>query len=189
MSAAQARTLAAAMILALFAPACHRAKSQLPPPPSSPWVIPLQQPAKNPEEARPVPPEIPPQTLDIQPPPLEPLQVPPPPHRRPRPSAPAAETPPAPAPQPPPLPQLEQILTQQQQKAYNEEIDRNIARARQTLVALAGHRLNEEQRTYLERIRAFLAQAEEARKSDLFRARNLAERASLLADDLLRSVE
>jgi hypothetical protein len=87
------------------------------------------------------------------------------------------------------LPQLEQILTPQQQKAYNEEIDRNIARARQTLAALAGHRLNEEQRTYLERIRAFLAQAEDARKSDLFRARNLAERASLLADDLLRSVQ
>jgi hypothetical protein len=86
------------------------------------------------------------------------------------------------------LPQLEQILTQQQQRAYNEEIDRNIVRTQRTLSALAGHRLNEEQRTYLERIRAFLAQAEEARKSDLFRARNLAERATLLADDLLRSV-
>jgi hypothetical protein len=133
-----------------------------------------------------VPPDIPPQTLDIQPPPLEPLKVAPPPRRRPRPPAPAVET--APAPQPPPLPQLEQILTQQQQRAYNEEIDRNIVRTQRTLSALAGHRLNEEQRTYLERIRAFLAQAEEARKSDLFRARNLAERATLLADDLLRSV-
>jgi outer membrane biosynthesis protein TonB len=138
-------------------------------------------------ESQPAPPDIPPQTLDVQPPPIEPLPVPPPPRRRPKP-APAAETPPAPAPQPPPLPQLEQILTPQQQKAYNDEIDRNIASAQRTLAALAGHRLNEEQRTYLERIRAFLAQAEAARKTDLFRARSLAERASLLADDLLRSV-
>jgi len=187
MSGAKACPLAAAMMLALFSPACHRSKPQPPPAPPPPLVNPAPPPARNPEEARPVPPEIPPQTLGVQPPLLEPLQVPPPPRRRPRPSAPAAETPPAPP--PPPLPQLEQILTQQQQKAYNDEIDRNIARARQTLAALAGHRLNEEQRTYLERIRAFLAQAEEARKSDLFRARNLAERASLLADDLLRSVQ
>ena len=86
-------------------------------------------------------------------------------------------------------PQLEQILTPQQQKAYNEEIDRNISRAQRTLAALGDRSLNSEQQTYLERIRAFLKQAENARKSDLFRARNLAERASLLAADLLRSVQ
>lgn len=189
MSGAKAFPLAALTILALFAPACHRAaKPQLPPPPPAPAptaVQPAPPPAKTPE-SQPAPPDIPPRTLDVQPPPLEPLPVPPPPRRRPKSSAPAVE--PAPAPQPPPLPQLEQILTPQQQKAYNDEIDRNIASAQRTLAALAGHRLNEEQRTYLERIRAFLAQAEAARKTDLFRARNLAERASLLADDLLRSV-
>jgi hypothetical protein len=84
---------------------------------------------------------------------------------------------------------LEQILTPQQQKAYNDEIDRNVSRAQRTLAALGGRRLNGEQQTYLERIRAFLKQADEARKTDLFRAKNLAERASLLADDLLRSVQ
>ncbi|HOL71195.1 MAG TPA: hypothetical protein PLA43_18115 [Bryobacteraceae bacterium] len=105
------------------------------------------------------------------------------------------ETAEAPAAQPEPaaplaqVPQLEQILTPEQQQAYNDEIDRNIMRAQRTVAALDGRRLSGEQRTYLDRIRTFLQQASEARKSDLFRARNLAERASLLAEDLAKSLQ
>jgi hypothetical protein len=87
------------------------------------------------------------------------------------------------------VPQLEQILTSDQQQAYNDEIDRNISRAQRTVTSLNGRRLSAEQQTYLDRIRTFLQQASEARKSDLFRARNLAERASVLADDLAKSLQ
>ena len=86
------------------------------------------------------------------------------------------------------MPHLEQILTPVQQQAYNEEIDRNINSAQRTVMALGSRRLNGEQQTYLDRIRAFIQQATEARKTDLFRAKNLAERASLLAEDLLKSL-
>ncbi len=187
--------LAAALMLAMLGPSCspfHRsAKAKVPPAPipapAAPASQPAPRPAKTPEAINPVPPDIQPQPPAVQSPPFEPLKTPPPPRRRQRAPAPVVE--PAPAPQSPPPPQLEQILTPQQQKAYNDEIDRNVSRAQRTLAALGGRRLNGEQQTYLERIRAFLKQADEARKTDLFRAKNLAERASLLADDLLRSVQ
>jgi len=117
-----------------------------------------------------------------------------PPAPRPPRRARARETAEVPAAQPEPtplaqVPQLEQILSPEQQQAYNDEIDRNISRAQRTVSALNGRRLSGEQQTYLDRIRTFLQQASEARKSDLFRARNLAERASLLADDLAKSLQ
>jgi hypothetical protein len=123
--------------------------------------------------------------------PGEPL--PPPPRRRPkpRPHEDADAPSPAPEPEPPavPVPQFEQILTPQQRQAYTEEIDRNIASAQKAVAALEGRRLSPDQATYLARVRAFIEQANEARKADLFRARNLAERASVLAEDLLKSVQ
>jgi UDP-N-acetylmuramate-alanine ligase len=87
------------------------------------------------------------------------------------------------------LPQFEQVLTPEQRQAYVEEIEKNLANARRVVAVLQGRRLSRDQTTYLARIRAFIAQANEARKTDLFRARNLSERASVLADDLLRSVQ
>jgi outer membrane biosynthesis protein TonB len=176
--------LLAALSLALLSPSCslfHRSAK------AKPLVLPPAPAAPAPKPAPP-PPEVQPQPPNVQPPPAETGKVPPPPRRRQRPPA-AAVVEPPPAPPPSPPPQLEQILTPQQQKAYNEEIDRNTARAQRILAALGGRRLSAEQQTYLERIRAFLQQAEEARKTDLFRAKNLAERASLLAEDLLRSVQ
>lgn len=120
--------------------------------------------------------------------------LPPAPRRRPRPRPheDADAPPPAPEPEPPaavPLPQFEQILTPEQRQAYNEEIERNIASAQKAVAAVEGRRLSGEQVTYLARVRAFIEQANEARKVDLFRARNLAERASVLAEDLLKSVQ
>jgi hypothetical protein len=87
------------------------------------------------------------------------------------------------------VPQLEEVLTPEQQQSYNDAIERNIVRAQHTVDVLKTHRLSEQQSTYLERIRTFIEQAKDARKSDLFRAKNLAERASVLADDLLRGVQ
>jgi hypothetical protein len=153
-------------------------------------------PPKPREVALPAPPEIPATEPDLgrTGPSLPGEPLPPPPRRRPkpRPHEDADETPaPAPAPEPPavPLPQFEQILTPEQRQAYTEEIERNIADARKAVAALEGRRLNAEQATYLARVRAFIEQANEARKADLFRARNLAERARVLAEDLLKSVQ
>ncbi len=93
------------------------------------------------------------------------------------------------APQTAAVPQLEQLLTPEQQQAYNQSIDANISRAQRALAQLNGHKLSSEQNTYLARIHAFISQAAEARKTDLFRAKNLSERASVLAEDLLRSFQ
>jgi hypothetical protein len=97
---------------------------------------------------------------------------------------------PEPAPEPPPpVPDLGQILTAQQQQEYNQAIDRSIDRAQRNLAALGGRRLNPEQTLAVERIKTFIQQALEARKADLLRAKSLAERADVLAEDLLRSIQ
>lgn len=106
----------------------------------------------------------------------------------------AAASPQAPAPQQPAaneaaVPQLEEILSPEQRQAFNEAIDRNLARAQRSVEVLQGRRLNREQRTNLARVRTFIQQATESRKVDLPRAKNLAERAGVLADDLLRTVQ
>lgn len=193
-----------ALILVLVSPSCslfRRSKNKVPPAPQPAATAPGPQanpPASKPQQAPlPAPPEVPVQQPSISKTPIPPEQLPPAP--RPRRRSPkrsqTAETPAQPptptAPEPAatPVPELVQILTPAQQQAYNEEIDRNIARAQRTVAALSGRRLNGEQQTYLDRIRTFVQQASEARKTDLFRARNLAERAGLLADDLLKSVQ
>jgi uncharacterized membrane protein len=103
--------------------------------------------------------------------------------------SPSAETPPAtPAVQEAPPPQLRQILSAAQQREYNQAIDRDLAQAKSALAALGGKTLNGEQARVLEQARTFLRQAEEARKDDLATASNLAERARVLAQDLLKSV-
>lgn len=111
---------------------------------------------------------------------------PPPPVRKPSPfpSTPPAPTPPAIQHQP----QLTQILTAQQKQAYNRAIDQSIGRARQALATVTGRSLTADQRMTADRVRIFVAQAEEARKQDLVRAKGLADRADLLAQDLLKSV-
>jgi hypothetical protein len=167
------------------------------PAPSVPVVRPTPR-----EIAVPPPPEIPASEPDLsqaEAPGLAGASVetlPPPPHRRPtkpRAHEDADATPPAPEPEPPaaavPLPQFEQVLTPEQTKTYSEEIERNIADAQRAVATVETRRLNGEQTTYLARVRAFIDQANEARKADLFRARNLAERARVLAEDLLKSVQ
>jgi hypothetical protein len=87
------------------------------------------------------------------------------------------------------LPQLEQLLTAEQQAEYNSVIDRSIEKAQRSIARLNGRHLNPGQNTSMERIKAFIVQALDARKTDLVRAKNLAERADVLAEDLLRSAQ
>jgi hypothetical protein len=192
--------LVAALAMALGTPSCavwpfHKKKATPVPPPAPVPAAPVTPPKPR-EVTLPAPTEIPAGEPDLSQAgpdvPAEPL--PPPPRRRPtkpRSHDDADATPPAAEPEPPavPLPQFEQVLTPEQTKTYNEEIERNIADARRAVAMVENRRLNGEQTTYLARVRAFIEQANEARKADLFRARNLAERARVLAEDLLKSVQ
>jgi hypothetical protein len=185
--------VALAIVLAAVTPSCRLLRRH---PRQAPFVLPPPAPAvqAQPPAPLPVPPEMPVQPLDWSQtePPLAPGELPPPPRRRPRAPRPQepGEAAPAPAETPAPeIPQLEQILTAQQRQTYNEAIERNIAVAQRTVEALQHRRLSRQQAAYLARIRAFIEQANQARATDLVRARNLAERASVLAEDLRKSVQ
>ncbi len=203
MTAIRTGLCAAVVLGTLLSSSCsifsRKAKAQTPPAPTPPATA-QQAPAQTEKVNVPPAPELPPQPPNINEPPVTtPGKLPPPPRRRqpvtarprttpaeqPTPAQPTPETPPATQ----PAPQLGQILSAEQQQAYNEEIDRNISSAQRAIASLNGRRLNGDQQAYLDRIRSFVQQALEARKADLFRARNLAERASLLATDLIRSVQ
>lgn len=208
---------ALALALAISAPSCrlfpfHRSAKTLPPAPPPPVISGTET---QPSVSLPSPPQLPPESPGVsgtQPPAVE-AKVPPPPPGKPDlrrgkgrrkeeaaagapgQTGPAADAAPGPAPAPPApqtaaaVPPLEQLLTPEQQQSYNQSIDANIGRAQRAIAALNGHKLSAEQSTYLARIQAFISQAAEARKTDLFRAKSLSERASVLAEDLLRSFQ
>ena len=110
-----------------------------------------------------------------------------PPPRPPR--APVATAPkptPAPPENPPvPAPKLAQILTPDESRRNNLELDQSMDRVRRALAAVAGRTLNPELKEVAERVRTYLTQAEQTREQDLVTAVNLARRADLLAKDLL----
>ena len=191
--------------MAALGPSCRLFRKSAKTPPPQPPAAPTEQAPPRQEKpagqvALPPPPQIPSPKPDLtqQPPTPTAEKLPPPPRRRSRHKVtePAASQPPAPTPPPETaavpesqVPELEQILTPEQRQAYIEDINTNIGRAQKTVDALRGRRLSRDQKVYLARVRAFVEQAREARKTDLFRAKNLAERASVLADDLLRSAQ
>lgn len=119
-----------------------------------------------------------------------------PPAVRPRPERPVEVAQPAPQPAPPPPaqaetpappPQLGPILSTSQRQAYNREIDQSILATRRLLDIVTSRQLSFDQSAEVRRIRAFLSQAAETREQDVAQARNLAQRARVLADDLERS--
>ncbi|MEZ5401175.1 MAG: hypothetical protein R2729_16010 [Bryobacteraceae bacterium] len=85
------------------------------------------------------------------------------------------------------VPTLAQLLSPAEQQAYNTAIDTALRSARAKLSTVQTRRLNDSQRSSLERATAFVKQAEEARPTDLATAKALAERADVLAEDLLRA--
>jgi len=192
----------AALALALLlAPGCHpvwkKKPRQLPPTP-----IPQAKPRKSVEVQTPTPPEIdaPEDPAAEAPPPsieeLGTIQVPPPP--RPRATKrgnrakqhaiaeePAAEVPPAETPPPAPQPRLGEMLTPEELREHAISFDRSLRESRSMLAQILKHKLTTDQSQSVARIQTFLRQAEEARRSDLVAAVNLARRAELLAKDLL----
>jgi len=95
----------------------------------------------------------------------------------------AVETP-APTPA---VPQLGRLLTADQRREYNRMITQNVLAAQASLDLLQKRPLREAQRSAMERVRSFLVQVDEARRSDLELARSLSDRARLLAEDMVRN--
>jgi len=115
-----------------------------------------------------------------------------------KPAHPAAQTPPAPpqgptqpAATPPPAesPQLGDVLTPEQQKQYNSAIDQSLARAQANLGTLQNRQLSQEQQATEAQVRNFIQQAQTTRNTDLAAAKSLAERADVLASDLVASLK
>lgn len=127
--------------------------------------------------------------------PEEPLETIPPPPQKKRPSPSGPRVQPAPAPQEPepepeppptpPSPSLQPMLSAQQKQELEAMVHKRITSARLSLTSIQNRSLNPEQKAALNQIRTFLEQAEDARKTDLIRANNLAERADVLARDLV----
>ena len=84
------------------------------------------------------------------------------------------------------FPQLGKILTADQRRAYDRAIEWSIQSVRQTLAGIVDRSLTPNQINAVRRIRGFLSQAEAARRRDPAIAKNLADRAQLLAQDLVR---
>jgi hypothetical protein len=125
-------------------------------------------------------PDFGPATLPKLPPPARQ-----PPPVRPRPVAAAPRPTPPPPDATPTLPRITQILSAQQIRDYNKEIDEDVNRVTDALNKAGKKNLTAEQRDTVEKITAFQKQAVQAREGDLETAVYYARRADLLAKDLL----
>jgi hypothetical protein len=110
----------------------------------------------------------------------------PPPARAPRPVANIPKPQPAPneTPSAPPL-RLTQILTPEESRKNNQELDQYTESVRKTLAKVGGRNLSPDLKDLAERAQTLLTQAEQARDQDLVTAVSLAKRADLLAKDLV----
>ncbi len=117
-------------------------------------------------------------------------EQPPPPKRSSRPANPPPAVPQGPAPTTPPpeSPHLGDVLTPEQQTQFVTAIDQGLAHAESSLASLANHQLTKDQEATVEQVKNFIQQAREKRKDDLAAAKSLAERAEVLAHDLVASL-
>jgi len=168
-------------------------------PPAVEVPVPAKQPAQPPPPP-PLPPSQPSATI-TPPPATSQEKVPPPPKKHPRkprrtsqeaqteePQAAATTQPAATAPETPApsvMPQLGQMLTDEQRRDYESHIQAALDRARANLQkARSNPNPTEAQKQATAEVATFVDQAEERRKTDLVSARSLAERADLLSRDL-----
>jgi hypothetical protein len=197
------RATLVAAILSLASSGCFTPKKQLVLPPPVPVV------AKQPQIETPPEIEVSLQNIDIEPVTLpanpkiqtavaqggatEENRTARPPRPRPTPAAPTtpeAEIPTTPAPPPPVAPLLSEILTDDRRHQYEVDIAASMSRARAAVKVASGRRgLTARQTEAVQRINTFLQQAEESRAKDLVTAHELARRADLFAQDLLKSLQ
>ena len=113
-----------------------------------------------------------------------PANPPQPPHR-PRPAPP--QTPPAAPPQP--EFRLGQSLTPEEQRANNALMERHLRHATQALASIGTRALTQQQKSLVPQIQGFIAQAQRMRNTDPVGARSLAEKADVLASDLVAGLK
>jgi hypothetical protein len=101
----------------------------------------------------------------------------------------APATPPAQEPAASTVPQLGQMLSDDQRRDYEAHIHDSLDRARANLQKARNSKLTEAQQRMASQVETFIAQAEERRKTDLVSSRSLAERAELLSRDLAESLQ
>lgn len=116
--------------------------------------------------------------------------MPPRPHRaRSAPKAAPPATPVGPVAPPQPqqadVPQLAPLMSDDQQRSYNDAINDLVFRAGRNIKDARAHALNNRQRERVAQAETFVAQAMEVRKQDLPAAKSLAERAELLSREVL----
>jgi len=85
-------------------------------------------------------------------------------------------------------PRLGDVLTPEQERQYNADIDQRLTRAQNSLSAITNRHLTKEQQAVVSQIQGFVQQAQTTRKTNLLAARSLAERADVLARDLVESL-
>lgn len=193
------RLRGALLLIAISVPlllsSCAKRKADASPPAPTPVIPPstakaplsvpqtqveLLPPQPIPVAAIPARPTTAPPIAGPEPPPVQPK-----PPSRTTPAAPTVvETPPPTA----PVPQLGRLLTADQRREYNRVISENVLAAQASLDLLQKRPIGEAQRSSMERVRSFLVQVDEARGSDLELARNLSDRARLLAEDMVRNM-
>ena len=89
-------------------------------------------------------------------------------------------------PVPTPGPSLQPILGSREIQERNQRIQTYLDKARLIVLRAERSQLNEQQKQLIAQVRTFLQQAEDARKVDLMRAENLAERAEVLSRGLVK---
>jgi len=163
-------------------------------PPPAPPPPPSTQPASTETPQIPAPPKVESKDTIVEPPPSVVTTIPPqaqPPAAAPKPnSRPPVTRPPGPQPSEPaaepahPPRLLQQVLSAEEQRAYNREIDLRLRDARRSLENAQRRTLSIEQKAMSERVRVFMEQSLAERKTDLVTAHSLAVRAALLAREL-----
>ncbi len=196
----------ASLSLALFQAGCRKQPRMATVPPPAVQTVPAVSPAKLPE---PPPPQTSPPITDSQtvistdavPPPVPaPPDEPQPKKRSHKPaqnaaltaSAQAPDQPLGPAIAPPAAeasPKLGQMLSSDEERVYNQDIDRDLQRVRAALKVLNAKPLSDPQKEVVKQIETFLKQAEDLRKTDLVEAKGLTHKADILTRDLQESLQ
>lgn len=169
--------------LALGSSGCRKRTVQAAPPAVVSTPLPEPKLETKPEATKP---ETPPETTAATPPPATNSATPSKPAPvRPRP-APPEPSPPPPKPAPP---QISQRLTPEEQAEAERHTNDDISLAERNLKVASGKHLNAAQLDLVEKISGFMGQAREAsRAADWVRARNLAQKARVLSNELVNSL-
>jgi hypothetical protein len=89
----------------------------------------------------------------------------------------------------PDTPQIVPGLSIEESASLRQETDRNLSNAERNLTATAGKSLNATQADLASKVRSFISDAREAgREGDWARARDLANKAKVLSEELVRSL-